>query len=246
MENRSEKGRKPLGAYLLEGLMIFIAVTLGFLAENLRENLSSRQREAEYIKSLITQLEQDTLRLTESILENERKMSGLDSLLALPLTEINTSRTKYLLYKYFQMHLTYHSAFTSNDATMLQLKYSGGFLYIKHYGIADSIAYYDQGVRELYAAQVHYAKAIDDATEALTEILNFRALDDTLYFKNGDYTGMNPPLVSTDHQKLEIVFNKIWLSRGWTKNYVDHLRQLYPYTLRLIKLLKKEYGLNSA
>jgi hypothetical protein len=76
----------------------------------------------------------------------------------------------------------------------------------------------------------------------LSDILNFRALDDTLYFKNGGYAGMEPPLVSDDHEKLEILFNKIWLSRGWTKNYLDRLRQRYPYTLRLIKLLKSEYG----
>ena len=246
MDNHSEKSRKPLRTYFLEGLMIFVAVTLGFLAESLRENLSSREREAEYIKNLITQLEQDTLRLTEAIFENERKMRGLDSLLALPLSEINISRTRYLLYKYSQMHVTFYSAFISNDATMLQLKSSGGFLYIKRSGIADSIAYYDQVVRGLYAAEVPYAKAIYGATDALTEILNFRALGDTLYFNDGAYTGMEPPLVSNDHEKLEILFNKIWLSRGSTENYVNKLRQWYPYTLRLIKLLKSEYGDDSA
>ncbi len=242
MDEHSKKGRKPLRAYLLEGLMIFVAVTLGFLAESLREDLSSREKEAEYVKSLINQLVQDSLRLREAIFENERKIKGLDSLLALPLTEINVSRTRYLLYKYSQMHVTYYSAFMSHDATMLQLKYSGGFLYIRRSGIADSIAYYDQIVRGLYAAEIPYAKAINDATEALSEILHFRALNDTLYFKNGEYTGMNPPLVSNDDEKLEILFNKIWLSRGWTQNYVDKLRQWYPYTLRLINLLKSEYG----
>lgn len=242
MDNRSEKNRKPPTAYLLEGLMIFIAVTLGFFAESFRESISNHEKELEYVKSLISQLEQDTFRLTEAIVENEKKIKGLDSLLALPLSEIRLSRTRYLLYKYSQMHVTYYSAFISNDATMLQLKYSGGFLYLKRSGIADSIAYYDQVVRNLYAAEVPYAKAFYEATDALTDILNFRALNDTIYFKNGAYTGMNPPLVSDDHEKLEILFNKIWLSRGWAKNYVDKLRQWYPYTLRLIKLLKSEYG----
>ena len=37
---------KPWKEYLLEGLMIFIAVTLGFFAENLREHISDSQQGA--------------------------------------------------------------------------------------------------------------------------------------------------------------------------------------------------------
>src|SRR5882762_10395927 len=37
--------KKNFKEYLLEGLMIFLAVTLGFFAESLRENIANHERE---------------------------------------------------------------------------------------------------------------------------------------------------------------------------------------------------------
>lgn len=41
---------KPWKEYLLEGLMIFIAVTLGFIAENIRENLTEQNKKRELLE----------------------------------------------------------------------------------------------------------------------------------------------------------------------------------------------------
>src|SRR5450432_3174575 len=45
-----EHKAKPWREYLLEGLMIFLAVTMGFFAENLREHISESNRENEFAK----------------------------------------------------------------------------------------------------------------------------------------------------------------------------------------------------
>ncbi|HEX4850899.1 MAG TPA: hypothetical protein VFV08_08845, partial [Puia sp.] len=39
--------------YLLEFVMIFLAVTLGFLAENLREHITERAKEKKYIEAFV-------------------------------------------------------------------------------------------------------------------------------------------------------------------------------------------------
>jgi hypothetical protein len=41
--------KKKFKEYFLEFLMIFLAVTLGFFAENIREHLSDRSKEKEYM-----------------------------------------------------------------------------------------------------------------------------------------------------------------------------------------------------
>src|SRR5450631_4361501 len=46
--------------YFLEFLMIFLAVTLGFIAENIREHISDRNKEHEFIVSMIADLKKDT------------------------------------------------------------------------------------------------------------------------------------------------------------------------------------------
>ena len=48
--------KKNFKEYLLEGLMIFLAVTMGFIAENIRENVSDHRKEMELIRSLVKDL----------------------------------------------------------------------------------------------------------------------------------------------------------------------------------------------
>jgi hypothetical protein len=45
--------KKTLKEYLLEGLMIFLAVSMGFIAENIREHIAEGEKEIEYMKSLV-------------------------------------------------------------------------------------------------------------------------------------------------------------------------------------------------
>ena len=51
--------RKGFKEYFLEFLMIFLAVTLGFFAENIRERFVERAQEKEYIRSLYDDLGHD-------------------------------------------------------------------------------------------------------------------------------------------------------------------------------------------
>src|SRR5512133_2658272 len=53
--------------YLLEFFMIFLAVTLGFIAENIRENTVEKRIEKQLMISLVRDLELDTLDLSAGI-----------------------------------------------------------------------------------------------------------------------------------------------------------------------------------
>ena len=55
--------KKSFKEYLLEGLMIFLAVSMGFIAENIRENIGDRAREKEYIENIKKDLVRDTANL---------------------------------------------------------------------------------------------------------------------------------------------------------------------------------------
>jgi len=43
VHHHPEVEKKGFKEYLLEGLMIFLAVTMGFIAENIRENISEHR-----------------------------------------------------------------------------------------------------------------------------------------------------------------------------------------------------------
>src|SRR6266487_983169 len=73
--------KKNFREYLFEFLMIFLAVTARFFAENIREHISDNKKEEQYIRSLLQNLDDDTARLGEVIEVNSVKVKGFDSLL---------------------------------------------------------------------------------------------------------------------------------------------------------------------
>ncbi|MGN6530564.1 MAG: hypothetical protein ACTHK0_02265 [Ginsengibacter sp.] len=61
--------------------MIFFAVTLGFIAENIRGHLSNKRIEPEYIRSFLEDLKQDTANFNQVFSPAENNLNAVDSLL---------------------------------------------------------------------------------------------------------------------------------------------------------------------
>ena len=209
----------------------------------MREHISSNEKEDKYITSLVNNLKQDKTDLTNTIRDNQKKLDLLDSLLSLASADMTNPANKTSLYEYSGF-VSFYSAFSSNDATMVQLKNAGGFQFIRKDHIADSISRYDEIMRGISAAENPYAKSINDAMDALSEIVLFKVWHDSSYLKNNIFTNKELPLLTTNSQKLSVFFNKIYFERGWTKNYLNNLQDKLPYTIRLIELLKNKYHLN--
>src|SRR5450631_95052 len=74
--------RKKFKEYFFEFLMIFLAVTLGFFAENFRERISDSHREKEFAKELYAELKDDSAAAAiklASRLQKEKEMDYLSS-----------------------------------------------------------------------------------------------------------------------------------------------------------------------
>ena len=70
---------KAWNEYIFEGLMIFVAVTLGFFAEQLRERVVETHREKEYMQSLLNDFRIDTFTLQRTIDEKRWIIAKFDS-----------------------------------------------------------------------------------------------------------------------------------------------------------------------
>ena len=75
--------KKPWKEYLLEGLMIFLAVFMGFVAENVREGISEHKRATEFARSYFEDIKKDTAALNAAMHFSKRKIAVLDSALAM-------------------------------------------------------------------------------------------------------------------------------------------------------------------
>ena len=127
--------KKKWGEYLLEFFMLFLAVFLGFVAENIREISVERHREKEFIHSMINDLKNDTTKLGKNIFAFQQILLEHDTL----------KKTYPLLAKGFnQVFYTHLNALTSypdfiyTDGTIQQLKNSGGLRLIKNHTAVDS------------------------------------------------------------------------------------------------------------
>lgn len=131
---------KPWKEYFLEFIMLFLAVTLGFIAENIREKYIERHRAEEYMHSLYDDLKIDTNTIQRTINEKIWIQSKYDSVQNLLLAGTHNQNTA-LIY-YVERYLSINDLFTSQDVTYQQLRSSGSFRYIKNVSLYKEIANY--------------------------------------------------------------------------------------------------------
>ena len=133
--------KKKWSEYFLEFLMIFLAVTMGFIAENIREERVNHVKEKEYMKSMLQDLVSDTSMLNEDIIFTADIGKGLDSLSNL-LYKSNGSDSSTLNIYRLQAAYTRVLGSNFNDLTSIQLHNSGGMQVIKKTEVRTAIADY--------------------------------------------------------------------------------------------------------
>ena len=75
------KTEKHFKHYLFEFLMLFLAISAGFLVENLREHYVENKREKVFINSYVEDLKQDTAKINANIKLRSAKTLIIDSLI---------------------------------------------------------------------------------------------------------------------------------------------------------------------
>ncbi len=124
---------KPWKEYLLEGLMIFLAVTLGFFAENFREHITENSRENEFAKVLYAELKDDSAAAAyklSSRLEKEKEMDYLSNY----FKDSSLTTLPKRVYPAFtiSLYLINNYSFEPKDGILSQLRNSGSLRYFKN------------------------------------------------------------------------------------------------------------------
>src|SRR5260221_12202191 len=73
--------KKKWTEYLLEFFMLFLAVFLGFTAENIREGVVESHREKQFMESLVKDLQMDTVYANNSLQAINKRDLSIDSTL---------------------------------------------------------------------------------------------------------------------------------------------------------------------
>ena len=127
-----EHKAKPWKEYLLEGLMIFFAVTLGFFAENYRETISESHRENEFAKVLYAELLDDSSAVAGKLANRLQKEKDMDYLSGYFKDSSLTNLPKKFYPAYTtSLYLINTYAFEPKDGILSQLRNSGALRYFK-------------------------------------------------------------------------------------------------------------------
>ena len=90
---------RPFKEYLLEGFMIFIAVMMGFIAENIREAIDNNEQVHQLTSQLAQDLKTDTSQLNDIYNEESQILKSNDNLFAIaqqPPAKIDTRKLQQL------------------------------------------------------------------------------------------------------------------------------------------------------
>ncbi len=133
--------KKKWGEYFLEFLMIFLAVTLGFFAENIREQRNNQEIEKRNVEIIVDNLKSDTAELSYVINGNIVRSMRIDSLVMQKQYDISdTNVLKQVINFYLNISTDY--IFHSNDAALEQMKSSGSLRLVKSKQVLDSLFNY--------------------------------------------------------------------------------------------------------
>ena len=134
--------------YFFEFLMMFLAVFLGFLADNIRERLVEKKQERVYLQNMREDLRADILLSGNYAKNNIVVFELIDTLVRLikdPERKQHITKLAYtarmVLPQFKQLYLT--------ERTYEQMKSSGTLRLISNQDVANSISYYYHSVNEL-------------------------------------------------------------------------------------------------
>jgi len=251
VHHHPEVEKKGFKEYLLEGLMIFVAVTMGFFAESLREHITERDRAKEFAVTLYADLKADTAELHEYLTYTKNAQANIDTLMQL-LSDTDPKLVSTGKLYWFGLWGGAYKVFIPHDATLQEMKNSASLRYFADLSFNRKLTQYEQLGQNL--------KTFENLTDGVyTEVRKIRAqlfsfkynaiINDVSHIKDlklrrakiDSFLKTNPPLLSTD----KVLFNQyVELVRSrFLDRKIVFATEILGHADTLIAELRKKYNL---
>jgi len=227
--------------YLFEFLVIFIAITGSFFAENLREHFIDKHKEKEYMESMLQDLKTDTSNIGTIVLKNNEQIKGIDSMLNIMVNEPLVNNK--LFYRLDLKYTSSYYGFIPVMRTISQLMNTGGLGLVRVKPVSDGIVDYSVSVSGVVKhgelLDTRFVRSLEQKTEII-DLLSLKKPHQGLSkLKVKDY----PPLLTTDKKKIHAYYFNISILRGTISAYSDRLKTLKEQASSLIQLIQHQYKL---
>ncbi len=241
----------------MEGLMIFLAVSMGFIAENIREKFIENERAHELAESLYQEVYDDSIQLQKIMDLRDRKEKALVYLNGY-IKDSSLANTSHTFYRNFTWAFVIHPAisFEPADGMLNQLRNSGSLRYFKSNELQKrcgelSVAISKIRTRWEYENQYfqQYMRPV-----ALT-FYNFNWYDEIT--KQGTLSALEAISTQPDPDELPLMNHTSSFDKSGTMNLINYYLIILRATKRghfngylktnhaLLETLRKEYNLKT-
>ena len=243
-----QTNKKKWFEYLLEFLMLFIAVFLGFLSGNYSEYKAERQKEHDFLISLQRDLKLDTANINKSLVASNKMIIDGKKMSNVIYNYDNSLEKEIQLYSY-GISITSKSPVVSFSlGTISQLKNSGGLRLIRNNDILNAISAYDNNFRLIESQLENVQLRETEVIAAERPIFYHKAwinkgnnlIVDTNFIRS-IYTKKRTSLFSKNINDLITLDNAEQAHSGFVYVYNQMCVKQKERAIGLINLIKKEY-----
>ena len=228
--------------YFFEFFMLFLAVTLGFFVENMREHYLDDKKEVQFIKSFTQDLKRDIYELDSLIRKREQRKVWMDSLTVMlesPDPDLY-GRDIYFYARYLPRPYVYFS----NDATIQQLRSSGNFRLITDQLVVDSIIAYDQQIIFIQWIASREEVICERAFNAFATLFDSRVFDQmNIYDIEFVRPPGNPKLKSKNRNEIDKFLSDIHLFKTLNSGHIGWFKKQKKKAETTLAFIQKQYHL---
>lgn len=241
---------KPWKEYLLEFLMIFLAVTMGFYAENIREHFSNNDKEHTYIRGFEKDLKADSVFIRGMAYFLQVQEKRLDTMMYL----ISSGKCKAQAATFYRLALESRSVyyFQYVNTTFEQLKSSGNFGLIRDTMLKNYLVQYDNGIHDvIFKQENRWLKANDNQTAYQWTVLDgtvYMPVDNTFMMSTGKVNAAGdfvkqPVITNADMPGLLKFYNLLYEKRLIFPGYLQMMAGLKAGNKVILERIRTKYDL---
>ena len=229
--------------YLTEFVMLFLAVSLGFFAENLREHQVEKHREISYLKNVHEDLQLDLKNIENVLNQNTVRLRAMDTLFE---TINNNTITNEDVYYYIR-NLALRATFESSHVGLDQIKSAGGLRMIKNPEIIAGIQEYERMLNSIEKLENVRERTLEQARFKMAAVFEPTISYEMLIHQGQGVMRFNRPkkadaILINNQQAVKELLNLVTFGLNSNRYLNNNLSKQKLIGQQLDSAILKEYG----
>ena len=229
--------------YITEFVMLFLAVSLGFMAENIREHQIEKHREIAYLQNVHEDLKLDLINIDNVINSNTIRLQAMDTLFQIINNNSITNEDVY----YYIRNLALRATFESSHVGLDQIKSAGGLRMVKNPEIISGIQEYERALDALDKLENVRERTLEQARFKMAVVFEPSISYEMLVGQGQGIMRFNRPnkadaILQNNKQAVKELLNLVTFGLNSNKYLNINLEKLKKIGQKLDSAIVKEYG----